>query len=404
MENKQIYCIFCGAENKTTDSFCHSCGQSMKQQETELQDYLKNKVTDKIKDTVKDKATDSILDTLAKFLNSKMYGILMSLSIVAATTTAFADSGPDNNATKFSSDIRGQFIDGSMHLPEQTIVEVQAPTTDAVYKGRFDIYPTDSSLTEFYIESSYRSANVGLKVTSGNKTLLEFSSDEASTSKTYTIKGKNPEFYMSYEYKSPDGSYTLNEETVKINSSFGTSYLEEKIDGVQVLLEEYSAYDILSHRIARSAYEEDENGAPMYDMTEQFYDNKGRELSRQYTNWLGEKTSREEYEYDDVNGTKSRLYSEYGVPISYNLHSIDDRLLEDISYIDGEIMSRTTYEYYPSGNILAENYYEYGDASYLRTEFREDGNFKSYTAYDANGNVTHQTLFDENGYQIDNGE
>lgn len=84
MENKKQFCILCGAENKIQDRFCHSCGQPLEQTDDELQEYVTGKVKEKTKEKVKEKATDTFLEWLKKLLNSKAYGIILSLSIVVS--------------------------------------------------------------------------------------------------------------------------------------------------------------------------------------------------------------------------------------------------------------------------------------------------------------------------------
>ena len=84
MENKKQFCILCGAENKIQDRFCHSCGQPLEQTDDELQEYVTGKVKEKTKEKAKEKATDTFLEWLKKLLNSKAYGIILSLSIVVS--------------------------------------------------------------------------------------------------------------------------------------------------------------------------------------------------------------------------------------------------------------------------------------------------------------------------------
>ena len=84
MENKKQFCILCGAENKLQDKFCHSCGQPLEQTDDELKEYITETVKEKTKEKTKEKATDAFLEWLKKLLNSKAYGIILSLSIVVS--------------------------------------------------------------------------------------------------------------------------------------------------------------------------------------------------------------------------------------------------------------------------------------------------------------------------------
>ncbi len=110
MENK-LYCIECGFENKTGDKFCGKCGRSLEQQDDELKNYLIAKVKGKAESEVKDRATNTFLEFLQKFLNSKAYGIILSLSVVAGVGTVAA--GGTGYIKEFSGYPSGVFVDGT---------------------------------------------------------------------------------------------------------------------------------------------------------------------------------------------------------------------------------------------------------------------------------------------------
>ncbi len=110
MENK-LYCIECGFENKAGNKFCGKCGRSLEQQDDELKNYLIAKAKDKAEGEVKGRATNAILEFLQKFLNSKAYGIILSLSVVAGVGTIAA--GGTGYIKEFSGYPSGVFMDGT---------------------------------------------------------------------------------------------------------------------------------------------------------------------------------------------------------------------------------------------------------------------------------------------------
>lgn len=391
MENSKVYCILCGAENNSSDKFCGKCGESLSQQDTELQEYLKEKVTDKVKSTVKDKATDSLLDMLKKFLNSKAYGIIMSLSIITATATAVA-GGSGGGITEFEADTPGQFIDGSLHM-----INVEEST--ALYRGRYDIYPgPGGSLSQLYVLTDYASVGVDLQVTGDGARVMTLDGDTVGLEQVFTVEGSVLEFHMT-EPTMEGGTY---ESIVKIDSSFGLSYVEHIHNGVRIFLEEYVAPGVLVHRISRTERETDADGNLTYDLTEQFYDNTGRSLSWYYLDNEGVETTREEFVYDDTAGTTARTRYEMGLPTVYELTNADGNPLEEIGYIDGEQYYRYLYEYYPSGVIKSRTAYENAYTGSRRTEYYEDGiTVKAYIEYSEDGTVFSEDYYDENGNRIE---
>lgn len=388
MENSKVYCILCGTENKSTDKFCGKCGESLSQQDTELQEYLKEKVTDKVKSKVKGKATDSLLDMLKKFLNSKAYGIIMSLSIITATATAVA-GGSGGGITEFEADTPGQFIDGSLHM-------INVEESIALFRGRYDIYPgPDGSLSQIYITTSYSSIGTDLSAKAIGGTELKLAGVEVESGQMFTVSGTNPVIMMH----ATDENYMT---VVKIDSSFGLSYEEHIQDGVRIFLEEYVAPGVLVHRISRTEQGVDADGNLIYDFTEEFYDDTGRRLSWYYLNTEGVETTREEYVYDDAAGTTARTRYEMGLKTVYELTNADGNPLEEIGYIDGEQYYRYLYEYYPSGVIKSRTAYENAYTGSRRTEYYEDGiTVKAYIEYSEDGTVFSETHYDENGDRIE---
>ena len=136
MENNKQYCILCGAENKLTDKFCHKCGESLDQKDDQLQSYAKEKVKEKITDEVKGKATDGLLEMLKKFLNSKAYGIILSLSVVAGVGSVLVGG---SGVKEFSNSVPGMFKDGTVYAMNLSGME-----NLGVY-GNIGIYPVRDS-------------------------------------------------------------------------------------------------------------------------------------------------------------------------------------------------------------------------------------------------------------------
>lgn len=74
------YCTYCGAANKKSAVFCTQCNKHILTKYRPFYDFLKKH----IKDEVSGKITDSVFALLKKFLLSHIYGVAISVSIVAS--------------------------------------------------------------------------------------------------------------------------------------------------------------------------------------------------------------------------------------------------------------------------------------------------------------------------------
>ncbi len=99
MNTDKKYCIICGKENNASDKFCRRCGEPLEQTENFVTEYIAEKAKEAIRENLKEKATDKFLDWLKKLLNSKAYGIILSLTILvsAGNIIAGATGATDND-------------------------------------------------------------------------------------------------------------------------------------------------------------------------------------------------------------------------------------------------------------------------------------------------------------------
>ena len=89
MEKKK-YCTFCGAENRLDDVLCCRCQQNLNAEDELFKDFLMNHTKDKLKG----KMDDSLRDIIMNFLKSHLYGMVFTISLVAAVgVTAVAGTG-----------------------------------------------------------------------------------------------------------------------------------------------------------------------------------------------------------------------------------------------------------------------------------------------------------------------
>ncbi len=84
------YCILCGSTNKASATHCVHCGRDMHKKNSPFKDYL----TDHVKDQLGGKAKEGLFSLLQGYLRSHLYGVVLSISIVATGTVYAATATP----------------------------------------------------------------------------------------------------------------------------------------------------------------------------------------------------------------------------------------------------------------------------------------------------------------------
>ncbi len=357
MENK-LYCIECGFENKAEDKFCGKCGRSLTQQDDELKNYILNKAKSKAGDEVKDRATNAFLDFLQKFLNSKAYGMLLSLSVVTGIGTVIA--GGTGYIEEFSGYPSGVFIDGtSFHsstsapLPTPDVTLPPEDTRIILSFGRFTIVGT-------YEDELLKSLELLPTMVSGGENIPD----------VVTITDIHGNTLLETTVKSYNIDSGVEEPSQFVNFTAGTIEVTSVIEGIKRrTIVEYDQNSVLRKTVI---YVEDriqeireyfENGNMQYHLEvnvmaepgevqnfwEYRYDEEGRKI--QGNNCYGDPTAgeinirwRTDYEYTDKS-VKAYTYNGEGIIDNYSERDVEtDRLILEIYYNkDGTESSR--YEY-----------------------------------------------------------
>ncbi|MBQ1532452.1 MAG: hypothetical protein IIZ57_09945 [Solobacterium sp.] len=86
--SEKKYCIFCGAENTADADTCCACGRTMHPEEHLLKEYLYKKTKGKLQG----KAEDSFLSVLKNWILSHLYGLVVTISLVALATVTVSAS------------------------------------------------------------------------------------------------------------------------------------------------------------------------------------------------------------------------------------------------------------------------------------------------------------------------
>ncbi len=234
--NNKVYCIICGAENKTGDKFCNKCGESLHQQDTELKDYLTEKAKDKATDEIKGKATDTFLNWLQKLLNSKAYGIILSLSVVASTTTILAggSAGSAANINEFSNNTPGVFVDGQLlNAPRfngyQSSLSNVFGDYDALIYDETAAYGENARERYYIVLTPARNNPVTVKVTepNGNILLEKTVYNKSNTLNSQTFMIPKQECTIEFLYPESDNDYAVARTVNYMRSPEGVASLEK---------------------------------------------------------------------------------------------------------------------------------------------------------------------------------
>ena len=90
MPSKECHCHRCGARIAEGDLYCAACGKKQQVKNTLLLDYLISHT----KDSITGKITDSIYEAIKNFLLSHLFGVVVTLSLVAAVGITVYASEP----------------------------------------------------------------------------------------------------------------------------------------------------------------------------------------------------------------------------------------------------------------------------------------------------------------------
>lgn len=119
MEQKTIYCILCGQENQAEAEHCAGCGQPLEQKdENQIKEFAGKKVKEGIQDKVKEEAGNLFVSWLSKLVNGKLYGLLLSFSIIASAGTVMAAG---NDINEFTGELPVETAYGQQALYSQTV-------------------------------------------------------------------------------------------------------------------------------------------------------------------------------------------------------------------------------------------------------------------------------------------
>lgn len=93
----KIYCTFCGEENNKEDLACKKCHRFLKRKDHPLIDYMEDKIKDEFTGGVKNTA----FSIINNYIKSHLYGFVLTLSIIASTTTVIVNNRIQNDEVNY---------------------------------------------------------------------------------------------------------------------------------------------------------------------------------------------------------------------------------------------------------------------------------------------------------------
>lgn len=130
-ETEIQYCTSCGAANKRSAVWCCECKQKIIVRHRPIVDFLKKRVKGK----ATGKMTQKLFDLIKDFILEHLYGVILTVSVVATTTTAVITATP--------------YIEEVTTPPFEKVVISEEPEVPAieVTDGIFEL--TDTDITWF---------------------------------------------------------------------------------------------------------------------------------------------------------------------------------------------------------------------------------------------------------------
>ncbi len=82
------YCTTCGAANKRSAVICSECKKKIMLKHSPFTDFIKKRIKDKFATDI----TESIFSLIKKFLLSHLYGVVLTVSVIATGTAVMTDT------------------------------------------------------------------------------------------------------------------------------------------------------------------------------------------------------------------------------------------------------------------------------------------------------------------------
>ena len=99
-----MYCTTCGAANKKSAVYCEECKKKIFSKHSPFADFLKKRIKDKFTSEV----TESVFSLIRKFILSHLYGVVLTVSVIATGTAVMTDTvsfiKPDTTTPVISSE------------------------------------------------------------------------------------------------------------------------------------------------------------------------------------------------------------------------------------------------------------------------------------------------------------
>lgn len=398
MENKKQYCILCGAENNLTDKFCHKCGESLEQKDDDLQTYAKEKIKDKVTGDLKDKATDTFFDWLKKFLNSKAYGIILSLSVVAGATSVLA--GGASGVKEFSNNVPGMFKDGTVYAVNLSGME-RLESFGGV--GIYPVYDANDNISLIYLAgTTHFSMYTDLTVTgsNGKELINERIQEDESGARQFCYVVEDLNATVEIVPKAVDGSdiYDGKAEVV-LGTDYGIrKYSQYGKTDLEKVVEYHDNGNVkYQYFLSLTIYVDEGN---VYGDHEIYYDELGRETLNTQTE-KGVEVNRTETTYKE-NGNIAIIRYENGLIDSEWEEDANGNCLKNVVYIEPGVLGYTdVYTYYDDGTRCTATYYgrrgSPEDAISMYEEYYPDGSKKLYQSYTDEGMLESESIYNQDG-------
>ena len=371
--NTKIYCILCGAENDPAGDKCASCGENLYQTENPVLDYIKEKFQSYVKDTLTEEGQNAFLNWLSKLLNSWLYGIALSLTLLVSASSILAGMGGEVKAdvTEFTNAnpifTAPQYNDGGGYSDD--LVSMFGTKYYVVGYGRQN---SDGSWRDTVIRLSDHAGNyqdATHEITVGGVTY--YSTDVAEGEHVDIPFG--PSDTVAVKYTDSDGkvvnctltfypSGALHTETIDENPGKNPNVITYREDGTFISQYIYDPNAITG-----------EGPTDVYRLHEYDENNYCVKISYYYFDQLHHYIT---YDFsDDGLTTTKSVYLGDGTLDTYTVTTSNDagQIASSFTYKgDGTMIEGTEYAYGSDGSMIGESSYKNGKL-YSKTTYGEGG-------------------------------
>lgn len=155
---KECYCNHCGTKNQRNNKKCDKCHQKLYEHDHVLIDYLLDQAVDEVKGNAKSK----IFDNIKYFLKKYLYGVILSITVVAGITANIIVNKNAQNITNVKPNYKNN-----------EVIKYQSTNDLIIAFNNYYINKDISGLSTLMLENSFESVAEQLNSNTSNHLIFQ---------------------------------------------------------------------------------------------------------------------------------------------------------------------------------------------------------------------------------------